>query len=188
MVDYSLVSVNVTETGHFQMAFMRPDGLMHKHTVPTIRIDSLAGEYGFDPVKDRDTLIDLLLHEPFMEPIPEEQTDRDSRGLPSKRGDKIHLFNAPTIEAARKSHLDRLAHTKTNNINVVWDDVKAAQPLRDHKANPDGVEAHRTRVFRARGRLGREKLPPPTPPKPIAYDPAIRRRGVTVALLDVPRE
>jgi hypothetical protein len=56
----------------------------------------------------------------------------------------------------------------------------------DHQHDPAHVEAHTKRVFMARAGLGLEDYTPPAPKVDKRfYDPAIRRRGVTVAIMDL---
>jgi hypothetical protein len=182
-MDYHLVSVDSHDDDfRFMAAFKPPTGKLLAYFFPHHSLEARAGEYGLDPTADRDTLLDILLHEPFMDPLPEAQLRRDAEGAESKKGDLIHLFNAPTIEDAKKALLDRVAKTKAEGVKVIWD-ADTAQVLKNHPVDPVRVEEHRQRIFTTRGRLGREILPPKAQ-QPQAYDPAIRRRGVTVALLD----
>lgn len=166
----------------FRFKLQFDDGRTKDHVMPTAILDIRAGEYGLHPVNDRDKIIDIVLHEPHMDPIPDEQLHRDSQNPgPRQAGDIVHLYNANTVDEARTAHLARVEATKVHTP-VSWKgkvDLVVNWP-----SNAEAVTHHAARVFKARGDMGREvKKPLPTLP-PTYYDPRMRARGLSVSLLD----
>lgn len=197
-----MTTIQITGVNHeliggnpvFRFNLQFDDGRTKDHVMPTMIIEARAGEYGLHPVNDRATIIDMILHEPHMEPIPDEQLHRDSQNPgPRQPGDIVHLFNANSIDEARTAHLARVEATKAHT-HVVWSG-NSHTALAAGKTDPvalvmnwptddQAIQAHAARVFKARGDMGREvKKPLPTLP-PTFFDPRMRARGLSVSLLD----
>jgi hypothetical protein len=81
---------------------LRPDGMLHVHTMPQDILEWRAAEYGIDPA-DTDTLLEIVLHEPHMR-VTEETDDTPARYA----DDGPSLKEAVSTAAARTAHLARV--------------------------------------------------------------------------------
>jgi hypothetical protein len=167
----------------YHMRLRKPNGDDIIHVIPHAQIDIRAGEYGIDHTtpSGKQQVIDLILHE-MHGPAPK------------------HLWEQPTIAQALDAHVKRCEQNKVDRVNVIWSgNPKArgklkklaagppdpAQVLLDHVPDPACVERYAARVKHLRGRLGLEKIDSPSNQSDKKYyDPSIRRRGLTVSLLD----
>ena len=105
--------------------------MKHIHIMPPDVFEWRAAEYDLDPEKDFETLLDMVLHGPFI-PDPEDPRNHaiDAAGLTSpattdvgsvvQKGDPVptHLYNAETVEKARRAHLARVEHVKANVVRI----------------------------------------------------------------------
>jgi len=100
IVDIELLSVtqreNVVEVER-RLVFSDGTTMPGKHVFPADTLEWRAAEYEIDP-SDLDTLLDIVLWEPFL-------------GEDNERPD-LSLYEAPTIEAARARHLERIQKRK----------------------------------------------------------------------------
>lgn len=118
----------------------------------------------------------------------------------------MHLHNAPDRATARQAHQARIAEVK-NRITIKWGNGKQIfavaspnNPLKpivdNHGIDPQRVKARAAYVQAMMGSSGPRLrinkpggIPVADPGKPnLPYDPSVRRRGLTVALLDLPQE
>ncbi|MCX4813695.1 hypothetical protein OG601_24150 [Streptomyces sp. NBC_01239] len=105
--------------------FVKPDGNGHHYIFPQDTLVSRAAEYDIDPM-DVDTLLDIVLHEQFVNPDDDDKVTAGMRSPALKnqgkfrKGDLMptNLFNAPTIEHARDAHLARIDYAKKNKVQV----------------------------------------------------------------------
>lgn len=117
--------------------FIKPDGNGHHYIFPQDSLLSRAAEYDIDP-KDSETLLDIIMHEQFVNP------DDDEKAIPNmkspalknqgryRKGDLMptNLFNAATIDDARAAHLSRIDYAKRNKGQVVMPQLtKGKNPL-----------------------------------------------------------
>lgn len=117
----------------------RPDGLRHRLSFPADTLEWRAAEYGIDPT-DLDTLLDMVLSEPFLDPDPEDAA--------------LSLFGAPDISRARVHHLKKVAQVRVESDPKAWEDAKAHAVMhhealdlkREHVRR--GRKAHKDRVDR----------------------------------------
>lgn len=143
---------------------------------------------------------DLLLHEPYMPSTMLTGPVVKGRAAPAQQ---VHLYNAPTKQAAKDAHFARLATVKQTVAQINWPRftglTTAASMLvggapvhallervLSEVPHPDDIEEKRQIVHGHRQSLGLEVAPAlvvPTVPKQY-YDPAVRRRGLTVVLKD----
>lgn len=184
--DWELVEV-VSEpveggTECYHMRLRKPNGEDIIHVIPHAQVDIRAGEYGIDHTtsEGKRQVLDIILHE-MHGPAP------------------MHLWEQPTIAQALDAHLKGCDQNKADRVNVIWSgNPKAqskvkkfaagkdpAQILMDHQPDMDRVEHHRAQILHLRGKLGLEKVvPTDNGVDKKYYDPSIRRRGLTVSLLD----
>lgn len=173
----------------------------HATAFPISAIEWRAAEYNIDATtpEGKQQVIDILLHEPFMEPIHPAVLSKAHQKLPRHPSDPVHLWNAVSRDEAREHHLVRLANTK-QRVNVVWSGnpieptgndasvVALTDPL--HLLITHPVDAQRLAeksqvVIHHRRKLGLEPpLPKPAQQVHPHYDDAVRRRGLTVAIRD----
>jgi hypothetical protein len=73
----------------------------HGHSIPKETLEWRAAEYRLDPVADFETILDLVLAEPF---VSEEEQVGSVLGK--------ELVDAPDIETARSHHISRCARAK----------------------------------------------------------------------------
>lgn len=88
----------------------RPDGGRHRQTFPVDTLEWRAAEYGIDPT-DLDTLLDMVLSEPFLDSDPDDSA--------------LSLFEAPDISRARVHHLKKVAQVQVDADPKAWEDAKA---------------------------------------------------------------
>jgi hypothetical protein len=106
------------------------DGQKYRHIFPKTTLAYRAAEYGIDPA-DTETLIDIILHEPFAaspdDPVTAPNDPALAAGLTAvavvargtvKVGQQtnVTLFNADSIAQAREAHLLRIRHAKTATV------------------------------------------------------------------------
>lgn len=107
----------------FQVTFDREDGTRHGLVFPIDTLAWRAAELGLDPDADRDELIDMLLHEPFMRP---------------------ELPGATPREGALATHRGRVAEAKSR-IEITTSKARQdpLQMLRSHPVTADQVNRRR---------------------------------------------
>lgn len=118
----------------------RPDGLRHRQSFRVDTLEWRAAEYDIDPA-DKDTLLDMVLSEPFLDPDPDDPT--------------LSLFDAPDIGRARVHHLRKVAQVEVEADPKAWEDAKAYSLMhyqaldlkREHVRR--GRKAHQDRRERA---------------------------------------
>jgi hypothetical protein len=110
------------------------DGQRCAHLFPVDTLEWRAAEYGFDP-QDRALLLEVVLHEPFM-----EDNDHDNTR---------HLFNAGSIAEARHHHLDRVKAVKEkiafSDPDNLLNEVVEKAPM-----HPEAISLKRDSVIRVR--------------------------------------
>jgi hypothetical protein len=133
----------------------REDGAKGVHMMPKFILDLRAAEYGVDPT-DVDTLISMVVHEPYM-PV-EEATAENPTPI-------AHLLQVDSTVAAREAHLARI-----KNCPVQFE-IKGSKGLdtlrKQHKPDLDRIKAHRELVDTHRWSLkyGDIPMPPRFAPK-----------------------
>ena len=158
-----------------------PDGNTRGHVFPKNTLAWRAAEYGIDPA-DLDTLLDIVLHEPFAPHPDDPQTAADdpaaAAGLTSpapaargrvRKGDLVPttLYTAETTQKAREAHLLRIQYTKTNRAHVKAPKGKK-DPLDVIRALPpdaQDVAELAVRVDENRRRIRRQREAPAPPPQ-----------------------
>lgn len=141
--EYLVTNVDESFSTHgtelWRVTSMRPDNLLHCHVFPKTTMASRAAEYGIEPT-DTDTLLDIVLHEPYMiNPLDhfydEDEDPAFKAGLMGKAKTVVqHLHTGKVIrpgetmaawcyncdeETARKAHLLRLDHCKKNRVHML---------------------------------------------------------------------
>ncbi len=100
---------------------VRPDRSTHLHIFPHTTFEWRAAEYGVDP-DDVDTLIDIVLHEPFIpsmhDPLVWEneavaRVVRETRNLPTCWTPGV------SDETRLQAHLERIASVKRHRVQMV---------------------------------------------------------------------
>lgn len=138
-------------TDLWELHIQREDGVKGVHMMPKMILDLRAAEYGIDPT-DVDTLMSVVLHEPYM-PV-EEPTAEDPDPI-------APLMKAQSTTEAREAHL-----AKVKNCRVQFD-IKGSKGLdairKAHKPNPDLIRAHKETVDTHRWTVKYGDLP--TPPR-----------------------
>lgn len=86
-----------------------PDGSRHMHVFPVDAPEWRAAEYELDP-SDMDTLLEIVLAEPFLDPDPDDPT--------------LSLFDADTIEEARDHHLKKVRKVAVDRDVDAWEKAK----------------------------------------------------------------
>lgn len=182
--EYTIVSV--TEDSDkpwlWHVLYEDPDGQTRGHVFPKSTLAWRAAEYGIDPT-DTDTLLDIVLHEPFAPHPDDPQTAAEdpaaAAGLTSpapvsrgrtRKGDLVPttLYTAENTAKAREAHLLRIAHAKTHRARISPPkgrkdplDVIRSLPL-----DVDGVAELAARVDENRRRIRQERDALPLPPPP----------------------
>jgi hypothetical protein len=106
------VTVEVTKPGE--------DPVVMGHVFPDDVFEWRVAEYGYDPERDREKLLQMILHEPYMEE------------------DKTHpqfLYNAPDLESARE-YKDQLLQDALQDGMAVGVKGRAARAFRDDPLSP----------------------------------------------------
>lgn len=188
--EYVPVQVDEYTTGGvecWRVLYDKPDGGQHIHVFPKMTLDARAAEYGIDPA-DTGTLLDIVLHEPFTPQPGDDLFDEaadpaadvvgkvpalESRGT-TRAGQPTApwLFNADSIEQARRAHLARIAHCKANLVRVAAPrsaraGQEAADPLdvirQAHRPDHQLIASIREDVDKTRRRLRGERVPTALP-------------------------
>jgi hypothetical protein len=204
-INYTVTSVGIDNTGDESKYLVWhdvPNSAAHVTVFPFGAVEWRAAEYNIDAttVAGRSQIMDILLHEPFMEAVPPALLTKARKRLAREAHEEVHLFNASTRDEARAAHLAKLQRTKEQRVNVVWSGnplmanpnpgVRAlndpAHLLMIHPLDLASLAQKTDHVMSLRMRLGLEPAPPVTIPTVPAqyYDPAIRRRGLTVVIKD----
>ncbi|MFF8482319.1 hypothetical protein [Streptomyces antibioticus] len=122
----------------WEVMLLRADGKPHAHLMPTIALDWRAAEYGIDPT-DVDTLLEVLLHEPFMEQAEDEAGQQTGWADGS-----IDLLSAENTDVARRAHLDRV---KDSRVRIDVRGVSTLAPVHaGHRPDSDRIRAMREAV------------------------------------------
>ena len=126
----------------WEVRMLRADGQPHAHIMPTAALDYRAAEYGIDPA-DTDSLLEVLLHEPFMEPAEDEDGQR-----PGWADGSVDLWTADNTDAAREAHLNRV---KGSRVRIEVRGVPGLTPIRTgHQPDSARIRAVREAVDTAR--------------------------------------
>jgi hypothetical protein len=159
------------------------DGQKYRHIFPKATLAYRAAEYGIDPA-DTDTLIDMILHEPFAaspdDPITAPADPALAAGLTAKAvvargtvniGDQttVTLFNADSIDQARQAHMLRIEDAKAKVATMVVPKNRKAllAALRAEPIDRDFVTRHRAAVDARRAAY---KGTPPAPGDSVVLD------------------
>lgn len=144
----------------WHVGLTRPDGVQGVHIIPAEAFADRAAVYDLDPA-DVDTLLDILLHEPYMPPQetpgrPPAETvlvaTADGLEEPAQllRGsaheEPVTVFNAPTVAHAREAHLTRVEQAKQRVRIVPPRPAKQAAGRRAASATVDPLDVIRQRV------------------------------------------
>ncbi|MEU3281584.1 hypothetical protein [Streptomyces antibioticus] len=106
--------------------------------MPTIALDWRAAEYGIDPT-DTDTLLEILLHEPFMELAEDEDGQR-----PRWADGSVDLLTAENTTIAREAHV---ARAKASRVRIDVRNAAGLAPIRaTHQPDPDRIRAMREAI------------------------------------------
>ncbi|MGR4847918.1 hypothetical protein [Streptomyces sp. LARHCF252] len=122
------------DTPCWVVRFIKPDGNGHHYVFPQDTLVSRAAEFEIDPT-DTDTLLDVVMHEQFINPNDDELATKGMRSPALKNSGKFragelvptNLFNAVSIEDARAAHLARVDYAKKNKVQISM--PKANNPL-----------------------------------------------------------
>jgi hypothetical protein len=145
--------VNVSGTPAWQISFMRSDGGMRHHIMPTYIVEARAIELEMDPEQDFDEVLDIILHEPFVDDDdPDDPAAAEGYVTTDASGRQVagNLFTAETIKDAREAHQLRVAKAKSSKANIsVPASIK--QQIRQramavHRQGPDEVRDLRQTV------------------------------------------
>lgn len=121
----------------WRVRMLRADGKPHMHTEPKQSLDWRAAEYGIDPA-DTDTLLEIILHEPFM--AMTEETDTQA----SRYADGPTLWEAESTDAAREALFTRV---KNCPVRIDIRGVAALDVIRSsHQPDPERLRAMRELV------------------------------------------
>lgn len=156
--EYLVTNVDETYATHgmelWRVTSMRPDNILHCHVFPKTTMQSRAAEYGIDP-NDTDTLLDIVLHEPYMVSPLDHFYDEDEdpvvkAGLMGTAKSVIQNLRTGKVirpgepmaawcyncceETARDAHLMRLNHCKSNRVHILdtsskLDVIKSGSPI-----------------------------------------------------------
>lgn len=143
----------------WRVRYAKPSGGFLAHVFPRHIFAARAAEYGIDPA-DVDTLITMVLHEPFIRPDdPERHAD----------------VYAVTVAQARALHGRRIARAKAA-VQVDHTHPVLAPLHEQHGVTQDLVDAYAQQVarYRLEGRLRAARTAPPDPARPEGI--TVRRR------------
>jgi len=206
--EYSVTDVETVLSSHgtecWRVTTLRPDGKIHCHVFPKDTLQNRAAEYGIDPA-DRETLMDIVLHEPYMvspldqlydeteDPVAKAglvgpartvvQNIRTGRVIKPGEDMPVHCFN--TDEAtARRAHLMRLESCKRERIRISDPGNKLAAIRDQSPIDSAKVANYRNKVNGIREKRPVEVSPiPPTVERPkrvpIKESPNGSERGRT---------
>lgn len=122
----------------WEIRMIRADGNPHVLVMPTTALEWRAAEYGIDPT-DTDTLLEVLLHEPFMDQAEDEDGQR-----PGYADGSIHLLTAENTTMAREAHLARV---KGSRVRIDVRGAAGLAPVRaGHRPDPDRIRSMREAV------------------------------------------
>lgn len=177
------------------------DGRTHDTILPQVTLAWRAAEYGIDPA-DTATLIDLILHEPFLPNLEDpnaaaaDPAAKAGMTVPARRAngrtrkgdpEPVRLHNANTIADARAAHLLRINAIK-NTVRIEAPAGRGADnPLRqihDTVVDPTVVARLVDRVDAARRKYRGERIPR-TPQPDVPFDDTVHRRAR--AMKEAPR-
>jgi hypothetical protein len=103
----------------------KSDGTIHSHIMPKSIFAIRAVEYDMDVDADFDAILEMILHEPFMQDpnaLPAEEDVAGAAGYNTKIADGTKrpatLFTAETIKDAREAHRMRVEDTKKNRRHI----------------------------------------------------------------------
>jgi hypothetical protein len=139
-----VVDSPVGDTDCWRVLLEKPGGTAHQLTFPKATLTWRVAEYGIDPT-DVDTLLDVVLHEPFM-PDPAVDDPPAAAAIRTRIGGvtvPTTLATARTRDDARTAHLARIAHTKAHIVCVTSEPVAGVDPLdaiRRHLPDPAQVQ------------------------------------------------
>ncbi len=136
------------------------DGFVHHHAVPAIAIAARAIEYGMDEDDDFDGIVDIVLHEPFLQGIMQDDpavaegyVTTDATGQ-QVAGD---LWTAETIQDAREAHQLRIRKAKRTTTTIVLPDEQrhklSAKEKKLRKASREELKQHRAYIAEERRRV-----------------------------------
>lgn len=140
-MDIDVQHVEIVQTGgaeHFLVTATVDGADTHVMAMPTDILETRAAEFNV-PVTDTDLLLDIVLHEPFLPPLGDDDPD--------------NLYNADTLVDARKAHLARIAKVKgKGRVRGITGDApyKAAGPgvaVIDNSGTGDPVAFLKDRAY-----------------------------------------
>jgi hypothetical protein len=175
MKEYVVTSVETywpnETTECWYITMRKPDGTDHIHIFPKHTLEARAAEYD---IADIDTLLDIVLHEPWAPHPSDSMTAQDdpalalglTRPAPQGRGklapgqpEGVTLHTAATIPQARQAHLARIAWAKANAVRVTPPRGAGRDPLQqirdDPRIDPTRVAQRRVVVAADRARIQR---------------------------------
>ncbi|MEQ4723760.1 hypothetical protein [Nonomuraea sp. B19D2] len=139
-------------TTYWALDLLRPDGVKILQVMPTELLESLSAEYDIPP-DDVDQLLDIALHQPFL-PVPRRDRQlavSSALGVASPtavaaaeqaESEPVTLWNAPTIDDARRSLLARIEELKQKVRVLPFGQSSAAAKTRAlNRAGLAGAEA-----------------------------------------------
>jgi hypothetical protein len=97
----------------------------HGHSIPKITLEWRAAEYNLDPVEDFETILDIVLTEPYI------ASDEQVGTVPGEE-----LYDAPDIATARARHVSRCARAKLACRLSTRKAANATAAKGDQPANP----------------------------------------------------
>lgn len=155
-----------TGTELWRVTSLKPDGTNHCHVFPKTTMESRAAEYGIDP-SDVDTLLDIVLHEPYMvDPTNPRYDATDDPAIKAglmgtakrfkhnmltgavvRPGDQIaaHCFNTDET-TARQAHLLRVEACKRDRVKIVDPDGKLNAIRSDNRIDAKRVQAYKRQI------------------------------------------
>lgn len=147
---YTPVSVDqvLTRSGAacWRVIYDKPDGTQHLHLFPLDTLEWRAAELELDLDADREQLLDVVLHEPYVQP--------------ESAGAARSLLTADTLAEHRTAHLARIAAAKQRvTIGRHRGGKDPLDVIRAHPLDPAGVAAKRRAVEEARVRHRRTGAP-----------------------------
>lgn len=195
-IEYTITSVteDPDKPWLWHVLYEDPHGDTRGHIFPKNTLAWRAAEYGIDPT-DTETLLDIVLHEPFAphpdDPLTAADDPAAAAGLTSpapvargrvRRGDPVPttLCTAENTEKAREAHLLRIEYAKANRARIRSPKGKN-DPLAVIHAlglDADDVAELAVRVDENRRRVRRDSgaAPPPPPDQTVIERAAAVRK------------